>query len=245
MRYIKDNKQFYNLDKIEQSSGDPYHINLTTTHTNLPGTLNFKACHVPTSLPANCPKGFNEIGYIIGKDSTGADRCWVLSQNNDNDADTDWSFSGISQSTKRTSDQLQMVAVKTFKRILEGAHVHHKLTSSPDGIRSSGTNIGKNGIIFNVDFSMKCDKASKTISNLTASYDSSLRTYFISFKHKNACGYDLFGFWDQIGNWKYVVGSVIAIICLGITFAGNYLFKPTFAIIGFLAGSALTYVVLN
>lgn len=209
------------------------------------------ACHVPATLPASCPTKLSPLGYILVAGTSG-EECYLLSENGDKPTlRTKWTITSIAtpKALAQTFNAIVEKVTTGVKRILamdtEKDHEHIKIIGSPDGIKLTGTSIGNSGLTYNVDISMNCAQSNTGISNLKATYDSATTKYNISFDHQNACGYDLFGWWNKIGDWKYVIGGVAAFICTAMAIFGWKLFKPSVALIGFIGGVLVTYIFLN
>lgn len=242
------------MDKVEQKSDQPYSTVLHGTHINQgDATLKLNACHVPSTLPDSCPKSKSPLGYILIPDGSGADTCYLLSHNTDSPTDrTLWAFAPISPPP--TPSSLLTTVMDSVKdkvnRILALApssdHKHVQIIGSPDGITLTGTNLTKTlSLPYNISITMNCAPKNTGITNLAALYKGSTKTYEISFTHQNACGYDLFGWWNKIGDYKYAVGGIAAVLCAAMAIFGWKLFKPSLALIGFISGVLLTYIVLN
>jgi hypothetical protein len=185
------------------------------------------------------------------KNGAAEESCFLLSHNTDAPNDrTQWEFAPIKTTPPAEILTTITKALKsTLNRILalksNSTHQHVEIIGSPDGITLTGTNLNKTALTFNVDITMNCNSKNTGITDLSAKWDAGTQSYKISFTHQNACGYDLFGWWNKIGDYKYAVGSIAAILCAAMAIFGWKLFRPSLALIGFISGVLLTYIVLN
>jgi len=218
-------------------------------------------CNSPKEIPASCPQDKNPIGYLTYTDSTSqaTEHCFVLSENTEEDkSDTQWSFASVPSDTpvmqKAFINAIKIVGKDIEKKVgrLLATKFEVENDSTPtnhgDGIRIVGQNTNKNGgndLLWDVQIEAKCITKTDPTSAVTATYDKTNQIYKLTLSHPDACGYDITGIWDELGNWRFLVGGVIAAACAVLVFLGWKLFKPTMCIVGMLAGGVLTYFVLN
>jgi len=114
-----------------------------------------------------------------------------------------------------------------------------------DGLLINADNTEVASITWNLKLSLKCDAEATEVKDLDLEVNESQKLFHITLAHKDACGYDVINFLDGLGWFQYVVE--ITLICAGlfICLLGLKMWKPSIAIIGFLAGACASFVFIN
>ena len=248
VRYLPDNKQFYKLDDVNSNTNE-YTAGLTSTHLGTgSGQLHFNICAPP---PYNelCQQDVAALGYVITNDG-GKDTCFYLSKKTgDPKTNTQWNFTNIPKIV-----QGLMEFVMPTNMLLRGAPSKERATmfraalpvnneGDSEGIQIYANNTAANVFTYNAELKLNCNVNATTAQDISATYENNL--YTINLTHKDACGFAIFGFLDNLGAFKWVIGAVGAIAAFVMIFFGMKLYKPSLALIGLLAGGLATYIILG
>lgn len=195
------------------------------------------------------------MGYVVIENATGAYESFPLSKNSKEiSKNTLWNFYLINTPAKPES-KLSLEKNSQLDHIEANSDFSYE--PNTQAMKVIGTNQSESDLTYDVEFNLVCTQGPAENS---AFYDSDKKLYTVNLSNTSSCTQlfvppkitnhqflqaGTFAFLDHMGWPKYIVGAVLCVVLLYITFFGSVYFKVNLWILGFLTGWISTYIVLS